>query len=103
MKKKMYYTPLRDKNKARALTSIASNAKDQIANLFKSLGKFNLQNIQKMIGTKVAAILGGGVAGVLPIILIGVLCLIIAGMFGAGSSSQEQMGGNIGASKKLIA
>ena len=101
MKKKMYYTPLRDKNKARALTSIASNAKDQIANLFKSLGKFNLQNIQKMIGTKVAAILGGGVAGVLPIILIGVLCLIIAGMFGAGSSSQEQMGGNIGASKNL--
>ncbi|MGR5863556.1 hypothetical protein ACT7DZ_00075 [Bacillus cereus] len=47
MKKKMYYTPLRDKNKARALTSIASNVKDRIANLFKSLGKFNLQNIKK--------------------------------------------------------
>ncbi|MGR5993230.1 hypothetical protein ACT7C9_01855 [Bacillus cereus] len=53
MKKKMYYTPLRDKNKARALTSMA-NVKDRIANVFKSLGKFNLQNIKKMIGTKVA-------------------------------------------------
>ncbi|WP_260869749.1 lysozyme family protein [Bacillus thuringiensis] len=101
MKKKMYYMPLRDKNKARALTNITFNARDRIVNLFKSLGKFKLQNIQKMIGTKVVAILGGGVAGALPIILMGVLCLIIAGMFGAGSSSQEQMGGNIGASKNL--
>ncbi|MGG0259909.1 lysozyme family protein [Bacillus mycoides] len=101
MKKKMYYTPLRDKNKARALTSIASNVKDRIANLFKSLGKFNLQNIKKMIGTKVAAIAGGGFASALPIIMVGIILLFIAGMLGAGSKSQEQVSGNIGASKNL--
>ncbi|MHA4119907.1 lysozyme family protein, partial [Bacillus cereus] len=101
MKKKMYYTPLRDKNKARALTSIASNVKDRIANLFKSLGKFNLQNIKKMIGTKVAAIAGGGFASALPIIMVGIILLFIAGILGAGSKQQEQISGNIGASKNL--
>ncbi|MGH0792203.1 lysozyme family protein, partial [Bacillus cereus] len=101
MKKKMYYTPLRDKNKARALTSIASNVKDRIANLFKSLGKFNLQNIKKMIGTKVAAIAGGGFASALPIIMVGIILLFIAGILGAGSKQQEQVSGNIGASKNL--
>ncbi|MGE6964221.1 lysozyme family protein [Bacillus thuringiensis] len=97
----MYYTPLRDKNKARALTSIASNVKDRIANLFKSLGKFNLQNIKKMIGTKVAAIAGGGFASALPIIMVGIILLFIAGILGAGSKQQEQISGNIGASKNL--
>ncbi|PGS78934.1 hypothetical protein COC69_13750 [Bacillus cereus] len=100
MKKKMYYTPLRDKNKARALTSM-TNVKDRIANVFKSLGKFNLQNIKKMIGTKVAAIAGGGFASALPIIMVGIILLFIAGMLGAGSKSQEQVSGNIGASKNL--
>ncbi|MGE6617600.1 lysozyme family protein [Bacillus mycoides] len=100
MKKKMYYTPLRDKNKARALTSMA-NVKDRIANVFKSLGKFNLQNIKKMIGTKVAAIAGGGFASALPIIMVGIILLLIAGLLGAGSKSQEQVSGNIGASKNL--
>ncbi len=100
MKKKMYYTPLRDKNKARALTSMA-NVKERIANVFKSLGKFNLQNIKKMIGTKVAAIAGGGFASALPIIMVGIILLFIAGMLGAGSKSQEQVSGNIGASKNL--
>ncbi|KFN13746.1 bifunctional lytic transglycosylase/C40 family peptidase [Bacillus pseudomycoides] len=102
IKKKMYYAPLRDKNKAKALTSIASNVKDKIANLFKSLSKFNLQNIKKLIGTKVAAIAGGGLASAVPLLLIGMICLLIAGAFGAGSSSQEeQIGGNIGGTKNL--
>ncbi len=104
VKKKMYYAPLRDKNKAKALTSIASNVKGQIANLFKSLSKFNLQNVKKLIGAigaKVAAIAGGGLASAIPLLLIGMICLLIAGAFGAGSSSQEQIGGNIGASKNL--
>ncbi|MGE1217701.1 lysozyme family protein, partial [Bacillus toyonensis] len=101
MKKKMYYAPLRDKNKTKALTSIASNVKNQVANWFKSLGKFNLQNVKKLIGTKVAAIFGGGLASAVPLLLIGMICLLIAGAFGAGSSSQEQVSGNIGASKNL--
>ncbi|WP_255291175.1 bifunctional lytic transglycosylase/C40 family peptidase [Bacillus pseudomycoides] len=102
IKKKMYYSPLRDKNKTKALTSIASNVKNQVANLFKSLGKFNLQNVKKLIGTKVAAIFGGGLASAVPLLLIGMICLLIAGAFGAGSSSQEeQIGGNIGGTKNL--
>ncbi|PFX43551.1 hypothetical protein COL32_14595, partial [Bacillus pseudomycoides] len=102
IKKKMYYSPLRDKNKAKTLTSIASNVKNQVANLFKSLGKFNLQNVKKLIGTKVAAIFGGGLASAVPLLLIGMICLLIAGAFGAGSSSQEeQIGGNIGGTKNL--
>ncbi|MFB5553248.1 lysozyme family protein [Bacillus cereus] len=101
IKKKMYYSPLRDKNKARALTSIASNVKDQVANLLKSLGKFNLQNVKKLIGTKVAAIAGGAFTGAFPIIIVGIICLLIAGMLGAGSKSQEQISGNVGASKNL--
>ncbi|PEZ26850.1 hypothetical protein CN345_25210 [Bacillus thuringiensis] len=100
-KKKMYYGSFRDKNKAKTLTSIASNVKNQVANLIKSLGKFNLQNVKKLIGTKVAAILGGGLASAVPLLLIGMICLLIAGAFGAGSSSQEQVSGNIGASKNL--
>ena len=51
VKKKMYYGSFRDKNKAKTLTSIASNVKNQVANLLKSLGKFNLQNVKKLIGT----------------------------------------------------
>ncbi|MGR5993213.1 hypothetical protein ACT7C9_01770 [Bacillus cereus] len=70
--------------------------------MIKSLGKFNLQNVKKLIGTKVATILGGGLASAVPLLLIGMICLLIAGAFGAGSSSQEQVSGNIGASKKLI-
>ncbi|MBG9529133.1 hypothetical protein ABE51_29260 [Bacillus thuringiensis] len=101
VKKKMYYGSFRDKNKAKTLTSIASNVKNQVANLIKSLGKFNLQNVKKLIGTKVAAILGGGLASAVPLLLIGMICLLIAGVFGAGSSSQEQVSGNIGASKNL--
>uniref|UniRef100_UPI001F56855E lysozyme family protein n=1 Tax=Bacillus cereus group sp. BfR-BA-01353 TaxID=2920316 RepID=UPI001F56855E len=101
VKKKMYYGSFRDKNKAKTLTSIASNVKNQVANLLKSLGKFNLQNVKKLIGTKVAAILGGGLASAVPLLLIGMICLLIAGAFGAGSSSQEQVSGNIGASKNL--
>ncbi|MEH7151337.1 bifunctional lytic transglycosylase/C40 family peptidase, partial [Bacillus thuringiensis] len=101
VKKKMYYGSFRDKNKAKTLTSIASNVKNQVANLIKSLGKFNLQNVKKLIGTKVAAILGGGLASAVPLLLIGMICLLIAGAFGAGSSSQEQVSGNIGASKNL--
>ncbi|PHG57413.1 lysozyme family protein [Bacillus toyonensis] len=101
VKKKMYYGSFRDKNKAKTLTSIASNVKNQVANLLKSLGKFNLQNVKKLIGTKVAAILGGGLASAVPLLLIGMICLLIAGAFGAGSSSQEQISGNIGASKNL--
>ncbi|MFE6139499.1 lysozyme family protein, partial [Bacillus sp. NPDC057893] len=101
VKKKMYYGSFRDKNKAKTLTSIASNVKNQVANLFKSLGKFNLQNIKKLIGTKVVAIFGGGLASAVPLLLIGMICLLIAGAFGAGSSSQEQISGNIGASKNL--
>ncbi|MGH0943894.1 lysozyme family protein [Bacillus mycoides] len=101
VKKKMYYGSFRDKNKAKTLTSIASNVKNQVANLLKSLGKFNLQNVKKLIGTKVAAIFGGGLASAVPLLLIGMICLLIAGAFGAGSSSQEQVGGNIGASKNL--
>ncbi|PFJ71615.1 hypothetical protein COJ08_30550 [Bacillus cereus] len=100
IKKKMY-APLRDKNKAKALTSIASNVKNQVANLFKSLGKINLQNVKKLIGTKVAAMASGGLAGAIPLLLIGMICLVIAGALGAGSSTQEQIGGNIGASKNL--
>ncbi|ANS51849.1 NlpC/P60 family protein (plasmid) [Bacillus thuringiensis] len=99
VKKKMYYGSFRDKNKAKTLTSIASNVKNQVANLIKSLGKFNLQNVKKLIGTKVAAILGGGLASAVPLLLIGMICLLIAGAFGAGSSSQEQVSG--GASKNL--
>ncbi|WP_255257989.1 lysozyme family protein, partial [Bacillus cereus] len=101
VKKKMYYSPLREKNKARSLTSMASNVKDRVANLFKSLGKFNLQTIKKAIGTKVAAIAGGGIAGALPIILVGIILLLIAGMLGAGTKQQEQISGNVGASKNL--
>ncbi|MEN8648564.1 lysozyme family protein, partial [Bacillus toyonensis] len=101
IKKKMYYSPLREKNKARSLTSMASNVKDRVANLFKSLGKFNLQAIKKAIGTKVAAIAGGGFAGALPIILVGIILLLIAGMLGAGTKQQEQISGNVGASKNL--
>ncbi|MGX5575011.1 lysozyme family protein [Bacillus toyonensis] len=101
VKKKMYYGSFRDKNKAKTLTSIASNVKNQVANLLKSLGKFNLQNVKKLIGTKVAAIFGGGLASAVPLLLIGMICLLIAGAFGAGSSSQEQVSGNIGASKNL--
>ncbi|EJS45075.1 hypothetical protein ICG_06071 [Bacillus cereus BAG1X1-3] len=101
IKKKMYYSPLREKNKARSLTSMASNVKDRIANLFKSLGKINLQTIKKAIGTKVAAIAGGGLAGALPIILVGIIILLIAGMLGAGTKQQEQISGNVGASKNL--
>ncbi|MEB9975404.1 lysozyme family protein, partial [Bacillus cereus] len=101
VKKKMYYSPLREKNKARSLTSMASNVKDRVANLFKSLGKFNLQTIKKAIGTKVAAIAGGGFAGALPIILVGIVLLLIAGMLGAGTKQQEQISGNVGASKNL--
>ncbi|MEH7218947.1 lysozyme family protein, partial [Bacillus toyonensis] len=101
VKKKMYYGSFRDKNKAKTLTSIASNVKNQVANLIKSLGKFNLQNVKKLIGTKVAAILGGGLASAVLLLLIGMICLLIAGAFGAGSSSQEQVSGNIGASKNL--
>ncbi|AUB67190.1 hypothetical protein CSW12_30525 (plasmid) [Bacillus cereus] len=101
VKKKMYYGSFRDKNKAKTLTSIASNVKNQVANLIKSLGKFNLQNVKKLLGTKVAAILGGGLASAVPLLLIGMICLLIAGAFGAGSSSQEQVSGNIGASKNL--
>ncbi|WP_252098368.1 lysozyme family protein [Bacillus thuringiensis] len=101
VKKKMYYGSFRDKNKVKTLTSIASNVKNQVANLIKSLGKFNLQNVKKLIGTKVAAILGGGLASAVPLLLIGMICLLIAGAFGAGSSSQEQVSGNIGASKNL--
>ncbi|MBH0336300.1 hypothetical protein BM86_12515 [Bacillus thuringiensis] len=67
--------------------------------MIKSLGKFNLQNVKKLIGTKVAAILGGGLASAVPLLLIGMICLLIAGAFGAGSSSQEQVSG--GASKNL--
>ncbi|PEV07728.1 hypothetical protein CN950_27380 [Bacillus cereus] len=101
VKKKMYYGSFRDKNKAKTLTSIASNVKNQVANLIKSLGKFNLQNVKKLIGTKVVAIFGSGLASAVPLLLIGVICLLIAGAFGAGSSSQEQVSGNIGASKNL--
>ncbi|HDW3055445.1 TPA: lysozyme family protein, partial [Bacillus cereus] len=101
VKKKMYYGSFRDKNKVKTLTSIASNVKNQVANLIKSLGKFNLQNVKKLIGTKIAAILGGGLASAVPLLLIGMICLLIAGAFGAGSSSQEQVSGNIGASKNL--
>ncbi|MES9666296.1 bifunctional lytic transglycosylase/C40 family peptidase, partial [Bacillus nitratireducens] len=101
VKKKMYYSPLREKNKARSLTSMASNVKDRVANLFKSLGKFNLQAIKKAIGTKVAAIAGGGFAGALPILLVGIILLLIAGMLGAGTKQQEQISGNVGASKNL--
>ncbi|MDA2609936.1 lysozyme family protein, partial [Bacillus cereus] len=101
VKKKMYYGSFRDKNKTKTLTSIASNVKNQVANLFKSLGKINLQNVKKLIGTKVAAIFGGGLASAVPLLLIGMICLLIAGAFGAGSSSQEKIGGNIGASKNL--
>ncbi|PFA82762.1 lysozyme family protein, partial [Bacillus cereus] len=101
VKKKMYYGALRDKNKAKSLTNIASNVKNQVANLFKSLGKINLQNVKKLIGTKVAALFGGGLASAVPLLLIGMICLLIAGAFGAGSSSQEQVSGNIGASKNL--
>ncbi|MGN4511887.1 lysozyme family protein, partial [Bacillus cereus group sp. MYBK242-2] len=101
VKKKMYYGSLRDKNKAKSLTNIASNVKNQVANLFKSLGKINLQNVKKLIGTKVAALFGGGLASAVPLLLIGMICLLIAGAFGAGSSSQEKIGGNIGASKNL--
>ncbi len=101
VKKKMYYGSFRDKNKAKTLTSIASNVKNQVANLFKSLGKINLQNVKRLIGTKVAAIFGGGLASAVPLLLIGMICLLIAGAFGAGSSSQEQVSGNIGASKNL--
>ncbi|HEF7298452.1 TPA: lysozyme family protein [Bacillus cereus] len=101
VKKKMYYGSFRDKNKAKTLTSIASNVKNQVANLFKSLGKINLQNVKKLIGTKIAAIFGGGLASAVPLLLIGMICLLIAGAFGAGSSSQEKIGGNIGASKNL--
>ncbi len=101
VKKKMYYGSFRDKNKAKTLTSIASNVKNQVANLIKSLGKFNLQNVKKLIGTKVVAIFGGGLASAVPLLLIGMICLLIAGAFGAGSSSQEQVSGNIGASKNL--
>ena len=101
IKKKMY-APHRDKNKARALSSMASNVKDRVANLFKSLGKFNLQTIKKAIGTKVAAIAGGGFAGAFPIILVGIILLLIAGMLGAGGAKQqEQISGNIGGSKNL--
>ncbi|MGE7939923.1 lysozyme family protein, partial [Bacillus paramycoides] len=101
IKKKMYYGSFRDKNKAKTLTSIASNVKNQVANLLKSLGKFNLQNVKKLIGTKVVAIFGGGLASAVPLLLIGMICLLIAGAFGAGSSSQEQISGNVGASKNL--
>ncbi|WP_442752247.1 bifunctional lytic transglycosylase/C40 family peptidase [Bacillus toyonensis] len=101
VKKKMYYGSFRDKNKAKTLTSIASNVKNQVANLFKNLGKINLQNVKKLIGTKIAAIFGGGLASAVPLLLIGMICLLIAGAFGAGSSSQEQVSGNIGASKNL--
>ncbi|WP_255300663.1 lysozyme family protein, partial [Bacillus thuringiensis] len=100
IKKKMY-APLREKNKAKALTGIASNVKNRVANLFKSLGKFNLQNVKKLIGTKVAAMASGGLASAIPLLLIGIICLVIAGALGAGSSTQEQIGGNIGASKNL--
>ncbi|PEK70462.1 hypothetical protein CN593_05445 [Bacillus pseudomycoides] len=101
IKKKMY-APYRDKNKTKALTGIVSNVKNQVANLFKSLSKFNLQNIKKLLGAKVAAIFGGGLASAVPLLLIGMICLLIAGAFGAGSSSQEeQIGGNIGGTKNL--
>lgn len=101
VKKKMYYGSFRDKNKEKTLTNIASNVKNQVANLLKSLGKFNLQNVKKLIGAKVVAIFGGGLASAIPLLLIGMICLLIAGAFGAGSSSQEQISGNIGASKNL--
>ncbi|MGH0882812.1 hypothetical protein [Bacillus paranthracis] len=91
VKKKMYYGSFREKNKAKTLTSIASNVKNQVANLFKSLGKINIQNVKKLIGTKIAAIFGGGLASAVPLLLIGMICLLIAGAFGAGSSSQEQI------------
>lgn len=100
IKKKMY-APQRAQNKAKAFTGFVSNLKDQVATLFKSLNKFDLKNASKLVGTKVAAIFGGGLVSVLPLMLVGVICILIAGMLGAGSSSQEQIGGNIGGNKNL--
>ena len=60
-----------------------------------------LHKLNSYIGTKVAAIFGGGLASAVPLLLIGMICLLIAGAFGAGSSSQEQISGNIGGSKNL--
>ncbi|MCM3736525.1 lysozyme family protein [Bacillus cytotoxicus] len=93
IKKKMY-APQRDKNKVKAFTSVVSNLKNQATTFFKGLTKFDVKNVVSKVGTKVAAMFGGGLVGVLPLILVGVICILIAGMLGAGSHQQPNIGGN---------
>jgi len=100
IKKKMY-APQRANNKAKAFAGFASSLNNQAATFFKGLTKFNIKNVANLVGTKVAAMAGGGLIGVLPLILVAVICLIVAGMLGAGGSSQEEINANIGGTKNL--
>ncbi|WP_242647272.1 lysozyme family protein [Priestia megaterium] len=100
IKKKMY-APQRATNKAKTFVGFASSLNNQAVTFFKGLTKFNIKNVANLVGTKVAAMFGGGLIGVLPLILVAVICLIIAGMLGAGGSQQEELNANIGGTKNL--
>ncbi|WP_256869965.1 bifunctional lytic transglycosylase/C40 family peptidase [Bacillus sp. CDB3] len=95
------YAPLREKNKTRTFTGLVSNVKNQVVALFKNVTTFNFQNATSLVGTRVAAILGGGLVATWSLLFVGIICLIMAGMLGAGASSQKQMDGNIGGTRNL--
>ncbi|PEQ04858.1 bifunctional lytic transglycosylase/C40 family peptidase [Bacillus toyonensis] len=100
MKKKLY-APLREKNKTRDFTGLVSNIKNQVVTLFKNVTTFNFKNATNLVGTRVAAIFCGGLVATWSLLFVGIICLIMAGMSGAGVSSQKQIDGNIGGTRNL--
>ncbi|MGG0284306.1 lysozyme family protein [Peribacillus butanolivorans] len=86
IKKKLYYAP---KNKRKAFAGAMTSFSNRMGDLFKNLANFNRMIVKRVLGAKVAAALGSGLASVLPLIIVAALVLIIVGVMG-GSSTQNQ-------------
>ncbi|MED4455632.1 lysozyme family protein [Metabacillus fastidiosus] len=98
IKKKLYYAP-KIKSKRRVVASVMSNFSSRMMNLAKSIAAINKLIVTKVLGAKVAAMLGSGLTALIPIILVAALVLIIVGIAG-GSSEKSQPISPIGIGSK---
>lgn len=86
IKKKLYYAP---KSKKKAVAGTMTSFSNRMSNVFKNIAKFNRMLVTRLLGAKVAAWLGSGLAAALPLIIVAALVLTIVGVMG-GSSEQNQ-------------
>ena len=89
--KKKIYAPKRNK---KAFTGVASSLSNRISGIVKNLGKFNIANIKRLVGAKVAAYFGSGLISILPFILVAALVMVIIGIMGGKSNDQLNLIGS---------